>query len=101
MNAGLSALPLAAVIALGALVAVQVALLAVSLAVLVRTPRERLAFGRKWPWVLIVVLGNVIGPIVFLAAGRRAAAVDDAQRAEPRGDSVASAVESLYGGDRG
>ncbi|MGW0786212.1 PLDc N-terminal domain-containing protein [Streptomyces sp. NPDC002913] len=97
----LSALPPATVIALGALVVVQVALLVVSLIVLVRTPRERLAFERKWPWVLIVVLGNVIGPIVLLAAGRRAAAVDDAQRTEPRGDSVSRAVESLYGGDRG
>jgi hypothetical protein len=89
------------VIAVAVLVLVQAALLAVSVVVLARTARERLVFGRKWPWAVVIALVNIIGPIVFLAAGRRAAPVDVGQSAEPKGGSLARAVENLYGENRG
>lgn len=100
MSLDLSALPTPVMIALAALVVVQVTLLVVSLVALVRAPRERLVFERKWPWALIIVLVNVVGPILFLAVGRRAAPVDVSQSAEPQGDRVTRAVENLYGEDR-
>ncbi|MDR1449135.1 MAG: hypothetical protein LBI84_02850 [Propionibacteriaceae bacterium] len=101
MNLDFSILPAPVVIALAVLVAAQIALLAISLVVLFRAPRGRLVFERKWPWFLIVVFGNMIGSIVFLAVGRRAAPVDDAQGAEFRGDGVARVVGNLYGDGRG
>lgn len=101
MSLDLSDLPTPAVIVLALLVVVLMALLAVSLVLLWRTPRERLVFERKWPWVLIIVLVNAIGPIVFLAVGRRGAAADVTASAQPRGDSVARAVGNLYGEGRG
>ncbi|TYP68620.1 PLD nuclease N-terminal domain-containing protein [Paenibacillus methanolicus] len=27
--------------------------------------------GPKWVWMLIIVFGNVLGPVLFFAAGRR------------------------------
>lgn len=100
MNLDLSTLPTSALVTIGVLTAIQLAMQVISLVVLARTPRERLVFGRKWPWVLIIVLINLIGAVVFLAVGRRAAPVDDVQAPEPHGDSVARAVQSLYGDDR-
>lgn len=72
----------------------------VGLVVLVRTPRERLVFERKWPWVLIIVLVNIIGAIVFLTAGRSAAPVADEPAVESDDDAVARTVRSLYGDGR-
>lgn len=100
MKLDLSALPTAAFIAFGALVVLQLTLTVVGLVVLVRTPRERLVFERKWPWVLIIVLVNVVGSIVFLAAARRPAPAADESTAEPGDDGVARVVRNLYGTDR-
>jgi hypothetical protein len=100
MSLDLSALPTPAVIALAVLVVAQVTLLVISVVVLARTARERLVFDRKWPWALIIALVNIIGPVMFLAVGRRAAPVDVSQSAEPKGDSLARAVENLYGENR-
>lgn len=100
MSIDLSAPSGPAIVVLSILV-VQIALLGVSLVVLWRTPRERLVLERAWPWVLIIVLVNVIGPIVFLAVGRRAAPVEVEQGAEPRADSVVRTVGNLYGEDHG
>jgi hypothetical protein len=55
--------------------------------------------GRKWVWVLVIVLGAVIGPLVYLAVARQA----DRTRADAgdvRGGGEAAArraVDDLYG----
>ncbi|WP_210416792.1 PLD nuclease N-terminal domain-containing protein [Microcella pacifica] len=100
MNTDLTSLPTAALVALVVAIVVQLALQITALIRLYRTPRDRIVFDRKWPWVLIILLVNMVGAIVFLIAGRRPAAVDDsatAHRAE--GDSVRRTVQSLYGED--
>lgn len=28
-------------------------------------------FGRKWVWVLVIVLGEMLGPIVYLLFGKK------------------------------
>ena len=84
-------------ILLGIAFAVQMLLLVVGFVVLVRTPTERVQFGRKWPWGLIMLCLNMIGPILFLVAGRRPAPVADAPVAAS--SHVASTVTSLYGSD--
>jgi hypothetical protein len=75
---------------------------------LFKTPDEQLAFGKKWPWVLIILFVNLIGAIVFLAAGRKpAAAVDPmaavaaAPGAPAMADRAARAADVLYGSKEG
>ena len=50
------------------LVLVQVVLIIVSLLDLSR--REKVKFLPKWAWVIIIVLGELIGPAVYLIFGR-------------------------------
>ncbi|MDP2299307.1 MAG: PLD nuclease N-terminal domain-containing protein [Coriobacteriia bacterium] len=71
---------------------------------LFRTPDERLVFGKKWPWVIIILFVNLIGAIVFLAVGRTAAPADDplagsgALDGGPEtADRAARAADVLYG----
>ena len=45
----------------------QLALIVVALIDLARRERTR---GPKWAWVLIIVLINLIGPIVYFVLGR-------------------------------
>lgn len=83
--------------ALGALIAVQLGLQVAALIVLSRTPAERITLGgRKVVWVLIIVLGEILGPIAFFAAGRTAAPVDVAAMpvSAERGRDT---VDLLYG----
>ena len=47
---------------------IQLTLLIIALVDLVRRPRAKLL--PKWAWVLIIVLVNLIGPIVYLIIGR-------------------------------
>lgn len=103
--------------ALGVLVVVQLVVEVYALVRLLRTPDEQLLFGKKWPWVLIILLVNLVGAIVFLVAGRQPApAVDPLARGEagaPGGTSPGApavtdragaaerATDVLYGGKDG
>lgn len=73
----------------------QALLAAIGLIVLVKTPTQRVQFGRKWPWVLVILVVSTIGPILFLAVGRRPAPVADVPA--PASPNLASAVQGLYG----
>lgn len=46
----------------------QFVLIVVALIDLVRIPATN---GPKWLWALIIVFGNIIGPIVYFIVGRR------------------------------
>lgn len=98
MNLDISVLSGAPIILIGIAFGVQAFLAVIGLVILVRTPAERVQFGRKWPWVLVILCINLIGPILFFALGRRPAPATDAATAPATG--VASAVESLYGEGR-
>jgi hypothetical protein len=50
------------------LLVVQLGLLVFALVDLLKP--ERVTRGPKWVWVLVIVLVNLIGPIVYFAAGR-------------------------------
>jgi hypothetical protein len=56
------------------LIVVALGLLVIALVDLAR--RERVAGGSKLVWVLIVILVDMIGPVVYLAFGRREAYVE-------------------------
>lgn len=66
----LRSLPQGLQIALAALLAVQLTLVVVALAVLARTPRDRIRHLPKWIWALVILLANGIGPVIFFAVGR-------------------------------
>lgn len=83
---------------IGIALGVQLLFAVIGLVVLARTPRERVQFGRKWPWVLIIVFINTIGTILFLAIGRRPAPVADVSA--PTSANVPGTVQRLYEGDQ-
>ncbi len=93
-------------IALGALIVIQMAVLVIALTKLMQTPDERLMFGKKWPWIIIILFVNLIGGLVFLAVGRKPAVVadplassqDDAERPADRAERAA---DVLYGSKDG
>lgn len=99
-------------IALGALVAVQLGLQIYALVMLFRTPDDRLHFGKKWPWALIIVFLNLLGAIGFLAFGRKPAQVADPLAGDQTrqdtadgptlpADRAQRAAEVLYGTEDG
>jgi hypothetical protein len=50
------------------LVLLQLTLMIVALVDLIR--REKTRFLPKWVWAIVIVLGELIGPIVYLIFGR-------------------------------
>lgn len=78
--------------AIGVLVVVQIAVEVYALVRLLKTPDEQLVFGKKWPWVLIIVFINLVGAIVFLAAGRQPAPAVDPLGAGTVGSPAGSAA---------
>ncbi|PJK16437.1 transcriptional regulator [Chryseomicrobium excrementi] len=65
MEAALTDIPWALV---APIILLQFILLLVALIDLVRIPATN---GPKWLWALIIVFGNIIGPIVYFIVGRR------------------------------
>ena len=98
MNFDTSALSGTTGVVIGIALGLQMFLSAVGLVVLARTPSDRLVFGRKWPWVLIILFINTIGTILFLAIGRRPAPVEDVSPAPST--RTASTVRNLYDGEQ-
>ncbi len=102
-------LPTAARVLIIALVTVQLTLAIVALVRLARTPPQRLLLGSRWPWLVVILLGSMLGPIIFLAVGRTPEPAADpatAQATDPgdasrrragHPDVVARTVEVLYG----
>jgi len=85
-------------LAIAALIVVQLTLQISALVSLVRTPVERISLGgRKWVWALVIVLGEVIGPIIYFAAGRLPAAAEEHAETTPAADRARLAADTLYG----
>lgn len=106
MNAGFSEIPQGLLIPLIVIAVIQIVVEIFALITLFRTPDDRLVFGKKWPWILIILFVNLVGGIVFLAAGRKPAPAADplAGTVGPgTSDRAARAADVLYGhqdGDR-
>ena len=94
---GLSQLPTAALIGLGALIVVQLVLDVIAFVDLYKRPVGQVALGNKWIWVAIILLVNTIGAILYLAIGRKAAAVSEVPSAAPVGTRTENAADLLYG----
>lgn len=87
-----------AIIVLGV---VQVGLQVFALTRLLRTPEDRLQTGKRWIWLLIVLLGGLVGAMVFLAAGRLPPQAADPARSErsvrATNEQGRRAADILYG----
>ena len=94
----LSSLPPGVLVVLGILAVLELILDVIALLDLYRRPIERVTLGNKWVWVAVIVLVNTIGPILYLAIGRRPEPATDqpptAAAPQLRGDDIA---DSLYG----
>ena len=91
----LQGVPPGGLIALGVLVVVQLALQVACLVDLLRRPVVR--FGRKWLWLLIIVLGQLAGAIVYLAVARLPRTVADRPSVpETAGRRAQRALDVLY-----
>lgn len=97
MNIALNEIPVGLLVPLAVFVAAQVVVEIYALVKLFRTPDERLIFGKKWPWVLIILLVNLVGAIVFLAAGRKPEDAVDPLAGAPQTDRATRAADVLYG----
>lgn len=102
------ALPTGVVTILVVLLAVQMVLMVAALIVMFRTPEERLIFGKRWVWVLIVVFGEIIGSLAFFAFARKPQVVQEPTAASPSSDAPPAArpgaervADMLYGDDAG
>ena len=94
----LSAVPTALLFGIAAVIVVQLSLQVAAIVSLVRTPAERVSIGgRKWVWALIIVLGELLGPILYFLVGRTTAPAVEPLTASPVAERAASAVDSLYG----
>ncbi|HET9513879.1 MAG TPA: PLD nuclease N-terminal domain-containing protein [Gemmatimonadales bacterium] len=76
-----------AISAIVVLVALQLLLQIAALFDLAR--RDQVRYGRKWIWVLVIILGNLLGVIAYFAFGIRWY-----QPAEPAARSVAEDPEA-------
>ncbi len=91
----LGGVPIPGVIALCVLAVVQVAIQVLSLLDLAR--RQQVLYEKKWLWALIIILGQLMGPIVYLAVGRRAgAAVEATSSAGNAKERSERALDVLY-----
>jgi hypothetical protein len=86
------------VVAVVALVAVQVAVQIYALVDLAR--RHQVRGGRKWVWALVILLANLPGAVAYLVAGRIPSPVDlpstrSGANAAGR-DAARRAVDLLY-----
>jgi hypothetical protein len=100
MNTSFNEIPAGLLIPLIILVVVQIGVEVLAIIKLLQTPDDRLVFGKKWPWLVIILFVNLVGAIIFLAAGRKPAAASDplaGQVTERSQDRAAHAADVLYG----
>ncbi len=80
----------------------QLSLQVLALVTLFRTPEERLVGGRRWVWIVAIVFGQFVGPIVFFSAARKPPVQEDPLQDSSDSDAPAQAkarqaADLLYG----
>ena len=93
----LQALPVWGLVALGALVVVQVVLDVVAFIDLYKRPVEELTIANKWVWVAIILLVSTLGAIIYLLAGHRPAPVAEVASPVAAASRGEAAADALYG----
>jgi hypothetical protein len=98
LAARLSTISTPVLIVLAAIALVEIGLDLVALVDLYRRPTPQVVIGNKWIWVAIILLVNLLGPILYLAIGRKPAPATESSGAagRPR-KQVDNIVDTLYG----
>jgi hypothetical protein len=97
MNVQLSTLPIGVLIALGILAIAELVLDIVALVDLYRRPAQNVTGPSKWIWVVIIVLVNLLGAILYFAVGRKSAPHDNAtDRPTAPSKSPTEIADALY-----
>lgn len=91
----ISGLSTGALIGIGILAVLSLALMLVAVLRLVTTPKERLTLPLL-AWLLIILLVNPLGALAFLILGRRPVRVENPPLAAGQ-DAVPQALDLLYG----
>lgn len=98
LASSLATIPTPLLIVLAVLAIVEIGLDLVALVDLYRRPTPQVVIGNKWIWVAIILLVNLLGPILYLAIGRKAApAIESSVAAGRPGKQVDNIIDSLYG----
>lgn len=101
MHPLLSSLDPTTLILLGTVGLAELVLNVVALVSLYRRPASEVTLPSKWIWVLIILLVNFVGAILYFAVGRKPAPASDPRVApgatQPR--SASEIADSLYGKD--
>jgi hypothetical protein len=102
-SVALSDLPVGAIVAFAVYGVFQIGFEIYALIEMFKTPEDRLVFGKRWPWVLIILFINLIGAVVFLVAGRKPVIAADQPGAQslPDVNRARRATDVLYGGKDG
>jgi hypothetical protein len=90
------ALPVPALAAIGVLILVQLTLQVLALIDVAKRPAAHLTLPR-WGWVAIIVLGEILGPIVYWVAGRKPAPAVETRPGVPADMRASDAADLLYG----
>lgn len=94
----LSSLSPTLLIGISLLAIVQLTLQIAALVSLVRTPASRITIGgHKWVWALIIIFGEIVGAIVYFAAGRTPKPAEETAPSRPADVRSAAAADALYG----
>jgi hypothetical protein len=101
MNVPLTSLSPTVLIVLGVLALAELVLDVVALVDLYRRPAARVTLPSKWIWVVIIVLVNLVGAILYFAIGRRPAPATDPRSGSttPPTRSASEIADALYGKD--
>lgn len=91
-------LPTGVVVVLAVIALAEVALDVFALVDLYRRPVPQVAGGSKWIWVVIILLVNLIGAILYLAIARKPPPAVEAPRTTDRpAEQIGDIVDDLYG----
>ena len=88
-----------AAVAIAVLLVVQVALQLAAIVDLVRRPNAAVK-PNKYVWILVILLANLLGPILYFAIGRQSVETVEEPVAEtPAASRAQTAADLLYGPD--
>lgn len=96
-NNNLSTLPVAVVVILAIVIVIQIILVITALRDLYKRPVNQIVFTNKWIWVAIIFFANLLGPILYLAAGRKPTALSGSVTPPPI--DATKVADILYGPD--
>src|SRR4026209_2432379 len=96
ITAALNTLPTWVLVVIAIVVCMQLALQVYALLDLSR--RDTVMGGRKWLWVVIIIVGNLLGAIIYLGMGRVVyqPGPGDGERAGSE-KATRRAIDNLYG----